>query len=445
MWLCKRLPGAAVLLSAFGVLAPFALACGDGERPPPLSDDPTPSSIPGCEGFSYRPCDILSSACQQEVFGLMACARNEAPADRQLPPVLMMTEDDAIAAVSAAAEGLGAEEPSETFGAEVRGLEMLGLIEAGLLEQQSDVISVTVESVVAFYLIPTREIVIIDRQNPLDDLDANATLAHELVHAMQDGRHGLAQFTSSHSPSSDASLAAASVIEGEATFYQLLMMFAYEGVDFDSVDYRVTLDNLAELGRGMTLEAGSPMITATGIFPYTQGARYTGAHWLRGQGPAVDALYAEPPGTSLEVMAGGWTDTPLAILDFETPPQPLAGHSAVSDDVAGAWVVFGVLGALSPELESASSLEALAKRWRGDRLWVYQSDDDAGSVAALWAIAWDDPDAASSAAERLSAWAPEGISIEVSVEGSLTRIAAVENGTDLSGWVNALAAARPGE
>ncbi len=433
-------PWAAVVPPRWAVIIALCFACGDEDRPPLLSDSPG-STIPGCESFSYELCDILAADCQRELFALMACARNEDGATTQIPPVLLMTQEEALAAVEALAPGAGDEGASEAFAAEVRALELLGLVEAGLIRDQSDVLAVTIEALVAFYLTPTREIVIIDRGDPLDDLEANATLAHEIVHALQDARHGLAQFTGAHGASSDAALAATSVIEGEATFYQLLMMFSYDGADLSRIDYRATLDNIAESGTGMTLAAGSPMLTAPSIFPYTHGARYAGAHWLRGQESAIDALYVTPPASSLEVMAGGWTDAPRQLVTFAAPPEPLPEYVSVSDDVAGAWVLFGLFGALSSDSEAPASLEELAGHWRGDRIWMYQGSG--GDAAALWAVAWDDAAAAERAAAQLARWAPEAAFTDVSVDGSVVRIAAVENEAELDGWVGRLRAVVP--
>jgi hypothetical protein len=140
-------------------------------------------------------------------------------------------------------------------------------------------------------------------------------------------------------------------------------------------------------------------------------------------------------------MTGGWTDAPLELVPFATPPEPLADHVRVSDDVAGAWVVFGLLAALSSSSDAPASLEELATHWRGDRIWMYQGSG--ANAAALWAIAWDDAASAERAGAHLARWALEAAFTDVSVDGSTVRIAAVENGANLDGWVERLRAVVP--
>src|SRR5688572_30401883 len=125
---------------------PGAAACGDAARPAPLSNERVPAKVTGCEDFSYRACEITSASCQAEVFGLMACLRGEAGGDTPLPPrVNVLSEAEAMAMVldesTAAEEGTAEEgeapsaeesEPGD-FAGEVRGLELLGLLEAGLI------------------------------------------------------------------------------------------------------------------------------------------------------------------------------------------------------------------------------------------------------------------------------------------------------------------------
>lgn len=438
----RRLLGAAKLsglgpcLALSGPVLAFSVACGDEDRPGYLGDA---APIEGCERFSYKSCDILSAACQRELFELMACIRGEPADTASPPPVALLDEAAAVDRIAAVSQVDASGEDDGDFGAQMRAYELLALTEPGLIQDASDIVSVTVASVVAFYLIPTREIVIIDRGDPVDDLDANATLAHEFVHSMQDVRHGLARFGGSVA-GSDAALAASAVTEGEASVYQLLMMLAYEGVPLAQVDYDSTFDNLARLGAELTLETASPMITASGIFPYTVGARYAAWHWQRGELEALDALYAEPPRTSLEVMLAGRSGPLPPLRVFDTAPDPLPAHELVVDDVVGAWVTFAVLGGLAADAESPAALQALATRWRGDHVWAYRSDDEPAAVAALWISAWENAESAESVARALRLWAPDGGVLEVNVADDVVRVVAVERASDLEGWVARLGA-----
>jgi hypothetical protein len=314
------------------------------------------------------------------------------------------------------------------FRAEVRGLELIGLLDTGLIETPGDVVTATVADLLAYYLVATQEVVIIDRGDPMDDLDANSVLAHEFVHALQDRRHDLGSFGSDVQLDSDGYLARSSLIEGEAMLYQYLLIFAYTGSDVRTVNFRGFFQNLTSVGMDLTLQAGSPALTADGIFPYTFGTRYVGQHWVVGGGAALDALYATPPRSSWDVLGG---DVSTVMAAFEQAPVPLEGYTAVSDDVAGAWVSVAMLAGLDGGSDVAGELPELASHWRGDRVWIFDSPD---GVATLWAIEWSSTGAAERFAELAAPLAPVGATLRIDTSGASTRIAAVERADDLAAW-----------
>jgi hypothetical protein len=424
----------------FGRVAVLVLAlplgCGESRDRPPLLG--SARAIPGCEGFEYETCDILTAGCQRELFGLAACLHGDAdPGDA--PPVRQLDEASAIALIEQTSSGMGmtdgVDAMSDTafdesaFRAEVRGLELIGLLDAGMIETPSDVVDATVEDLLAYYLVSTQEVVIIDRGEPVNDLDANGVLAHEFVHALQDRRHDLGSFGAALELGSDGYLARSSLIEGEASVYQYLMLFAFSGTDVRNVNYRAFFAELTSFGAELTLEAGSPALTADSIFPYTFGTRYAGERWVAGGSAAVDALYATPPRSSWEVLGG---DGATELRAFAQAPAPLDGYSEVSDDVAGAWVTAAMLAGLEGASDVASELAEVASHWRGDHLWIYASPD--AGAATLWAIDWSSADAAERFAELAASLAPAGATLRIDTSGSSTRITAAERAEDLEAW-----------
>jgi hypothetical protein len=396
-------------------------------------DDPGQQGRPieGCERFSYSTCDIRSPKCQDELFQLVGCLRGEDLAGAGPPPVSVLSESDAAAMVLEQSDSVGAA-PDADFAAKVRGLELLGLVDPGLIASESDVVDVTIDAVAAFYQPTTRSVAIIDRGDPLDDSDADAVLAHEFVHAWQDRRHDLNSFGDEPNLDSDRSLALSSVVEGEAMVYQLLLMLAYRGVDLKEANYTGMWQSLVTQGEQLASAEGSPMVTAPGIFPYTYGARYMGEHWLDGSHEELDAIFEQPPASSLEVMlddSGG--DLP-AIESFDVMPAPLDGYRHVIDDVAGAWVVFSRLLDLTGSAY-ADSLRDLSTHWRGDRFWVYQTEDQQHDTAVVWWMDWSDPISAVRAAELIGS-AARPAAAQVEVQGSRLRVVVSERRADLSRW-----------
>jgi hypothetical protein len=398
--------------------------------------------VEGCEKFSYQTCDILESDCQSELFGLVACLRGESAAADGPPPVSLLTEAEATQLLQSEPEPAADAVPEGDFAAGVRGLELLGLVDPGVISTPSDVIDVTIQSVAAFYQPSTRAVVIIDRGEPLSDLDADATLAHEFVHALQDRRHDLGSFGGDAESDSDRALAVTSVVEGEAMLYQLLLMLAYNGVDLKRANYSGMFQALVAQGEQLAASASSPMVTAGSIFPYTYGARYMGERWLQGSHEALDQIYDAPPQSSLEVMWQGSGNMP-ALESFDVMPAPLDGYRFVADDVAGAWVMFTRLLDLWSGVDGVAPLRTLASQWRGDRFWVYQSQGGAPDTAVVWWIDWSDAVSAAQFAELFARFHPAPASIQVDTLGQRSRVVVSERPGELAAWVQRAADGSP--
>ena len=100
-----------------------------------------------------------------------------------------------------------------------------------------EVIEEYATEIAAAYLTETESVVIIDRGDPLDSQPAVATLAHELVHALQDREIGLEDFYDSVRPSLDGTLAARALVEGEATHYDLVVYAALDGAGPSAINW----------------------------------------------------------------------------------------------------------------------------------------------------------------------------------------------------------------
>jgi hypothetical protein len=407
--------------------------CAGDERPALLADG-LGRPVEGCEQFSYQSCNILSADCESELFRLVGCLRGEDVAAAGSPPVSLLSEAEATALVLEQGDAPTDAAPDQDFSAAVRGLELLGLVDPGLISNQSDVVDVTISSVAAFYQPSTRAVVIIDRGERLDDLDANGTLAHEFVHAWQDRRHDLASFDGDPDADSDRLLALDSVVEGEAMLYQLLLILAYQGVNLKQANYAGMFQSLVDQGEQLASTQGSPMVTASGIFPYTYGARYMGEHWLAGSHEQLDQIFEQPPASTLEVMWQGSAANVPEIEPLELMPAPLAGYRFVADDVAGAWVMFSRLLDLSGAREDMDAVRELSLHWRGDRFWIYQSEDAALATAVVWWSDWSDAASATQFAQRMASFRPDAAALQVDVQGRRTRVVVCERAGDLDAW-----------
>lgn len=179
-----------------------------------------------------------------------------------------------------------------------RTLAALGAVPAGtdLVKLQTDLLT---SQVAGFYDPDSGELVV--RGDAAEDgLDpaAQATLAHELEHALADQALELPVDTTEDVTDSDAALAALSVIEGDATLTQ--QQFVVVGM---TIREQLGLSTDPDALAAQEQLADVPHYLARSLeFPYLAGLRFVCERYLDGGWEAVDAAYDDLPTSSAEIM-----------------------------------------------------------------------------------------------------------------------------------------------
>ncbi|MEF8841871.1 MAG: Hvo_1808 family surface protein [Haloarculaceae archaeon] len=269
-------------------------------------------------------------------------------------------------------------------------------------------------SVLGFYSPTEDEIVVVsESENPT--LNTEFTLAHELVHALQDQNFDL---TSYRAPTRDAYNGQSGLIEGEANLVE------------DRYRERCTAEwdclsvSTAGDGEGGDLHLGVYFVN---FFPYSEGPGFVESRYRQGGWAAVDELYANVPSSAEQIIhterygadepvnvsladtnSGGWErvrpDPPRP--DSLRPAYATLGQSALSsmfaytlyDDYNDSRVV-------SPRewlnvdadgnVNSSDPLNyglSVTDGWDGDRLHVYTNPEaGANETAYVWRVVWDSP------------------------------------------------------
>lgn len=227
---------------------------------------------------------------------------------------------------------------------------------------------------------------------------ATATLAHELVHALQDQHFDLGRLDALPEDDGDAFLAFLSVIEGDAVLLEEAWSAAHQSDEERAEAERERLAGAR--GQVEQLREAPPYIVESFVFPYVVGERFVAALINEGGHEAVDAALAEPPTTTLEVLdpdqylGGGLTPT-----EVQAGVAPGDGWEPSFRSTFGAFDLLALFGAAAgPEAAQGSTAWPA---WRGGALESWDRDGEI-VVAVGWAFA--DDARAGTVCEALPAW-----------------------------------------
>ncbi len=230
----------------------------------------------------------------------------------------------------------------------------------------------------------------------LEDLvgaEREATLAHELVHALQDQHWDLGAKVKFEEDRGDAVAAYHALAEGDATSAMLDHMLAPRGMTaIDMQDDLIALEVQGSVELSPSTSDIPMLVKRSVVAPYVDGLKLV--HWARRRGgwSAVDEVWAKPPSTTEQVLhpekyvAGEVGDTiPVP------PPFPGGPKTILYRDVLGEQTVRLLFEDWMPQ---KSAVEAAAG-WGGDRAAVF---GDGAHVAVAWHLRYDDEASAKQAA-----------------------------------------------
>jgi hypothetical protein len=226
----------------------------------------------------------------------------------------------------------------------------------------------------------------------LDDLvgpERDATLSHELVHALQDQHYDLHTLIAYRDDASDEQSAVHALAEGDATSAMLDQILAPRGLrGIDVEDELVSLQARGMMELNPDLASVPGIIRRSVISSYTDGLPFV--HWARRRGgwAEVDKAWRDPPRTSEQLLH------PDKYLAREPPivlPLPLAPEAGprtlIYRDIQGEQS----LRLLLEEWVLPKTAAEAARGWGGDRLAVFSEGD---RTAVAWHLRYDDPQSA---------------------------------------------------
>ncbi len=224
----------------------------------------------------------------------------------------------------------------------------------------------------------------------LSGQEADITLWHELVHALQDQHYDLTRITDWEADRGDALAAVHALAEGDATSTMLDAMLKPRGTTALEVPEGLMR---AESILGSAVGTAPHILVSSLVAPYVDGLAFTNALRRQGGFAAVDDAWRTPPVSTEQILH------PEKYLAQEPPlvvPLPSAPPHAPTlveryHDVMGEQT----LRLFFQEWLPARTAIAAASDWGGDRLSVFSD-----APRQTWAVAWHLRFDSSAAAER---------------------------------------------
>lgn len=220
----------------------------------------------------------------------------------------------------------------------------------------------------------------------LPHLLQRAVVAHEVTHALQDQHFDLERWLAEASPTEDAVLARAAVVEGDAMASMLAYLLVPTGVPPESLPAVGALlgQRGAAIGAAFpTFDRAPEALQRLLLFPYVEGADFVLASLRRGGWETVDGLYRDPPASTEQILH------PERYWETRDPPRPLEtpGPAEPPPWTAGSWGEFGIALVLEAALGDSAAANAAARGWDGDRFALRRTPD--GALLYAWSSLWD--------------------------------------------------------
>jgi hypothetical protein len=417
------------------------LACSEPSAPPTGVCGEQGCSE-GCVQLSGDNCDILEEACRQRIFDAVVCVRGT---PGEMPEVRTITQEEYVAELlDDGDEDAGVEDAADD--AWSTALRLVRLVDADTTSEEASIAD-RATNVAGYYDSSNGQVTLIDRDRREDSDGAQALLAHELVHALQDQEMGLSELSDRTGRSTDSWLARSCLVEGEATLYEELATSLLRGHSVDPGYWDVNLDWYSKYSRGEVAISPSPYASLWRL-AYPVGARFMTDAWLIGGNHGVQSIYWAVPQATIYWMHGH-----AAFLERQGQlVQPLACNQAAAPDgyeraqsaSLGAFAVYAALARVSDRarVPPIGAAWQYALQWRQDSLTVFTNDE--GAVAASWRIRFADNAIARAVEIDLSDSSAAASDLQLFARGAEVEILAAEAGGQvLSNWDGTLAEACP--
>lgn len=248
--------------------------------------------------------------------------------------------------------------------------------------------------------------------------DMRVTLAHELVHVLQDQHFDLEGLLEDVDPTGDQLTGYLALIEGDATRIQQAYVRSLPSDERDS--YLDAADQISG-------DAEEQLGAIPGVLVAMEGAPYALGPWLvelivaDGGNGAVDEAFDDPPTTTEQMVDPRSYFSGQSAHDVAAPTVPSGGDQIGDDDSLGALPLFLLLSERIDPLDALSAVDG----WGGDAYVVY---DRGGKTCMDLAVEGDSARDGEELLGALQAWVSAGPTgaAQVRSDGGLALVSTCE-------------------
>jgi hypothetical protein len=276
---------------------------------------------------------------------------------------------------------LHAEVPAEVFRAQSEMLFALGTVPDDF-DYEKSLLDLMTAELAGFYEPKDKTMYM---ASDLSGTEREATLDHELVHALQDQYWDLGKRFDYRVDAGDEQDAQHALAEGDATSAMLDAILAPQGehaTDLPDDVLRLEAEGSIELSPSV---AHVPDILKRSVVaPYIDGSRLVNWARRRGGWAAVDAIWRNPPTTTEQMLHPAKLLQREPALHVPVPSAPKGGPSQdIYHDIEGEETVRILFEGWMPERSAVRDAEG----WGGDRLVVFRGGQ---RFALAWHLRSDD-------------------------------------------------------
>jgi len=286
---------------------------------------------------------------------------------------------------------LGEEYSPKQLAAEELAMKRLGLLPEKM-NYKDTVIKMFTNNIAGFYDPADKKLYIAGWSTKGLAMQADAVMAHEIDHALQDQTFNLDKFMKGVKANGDATVARQALVEGDGMV--LMIEYAMNGMNpwTNPAMMKMMMPQLRSGMRAqMSTMKNTPLVLREGmIFPYMAGMQFV-VHFRRhNKWKRIDRIYRKPPLSTEHILH------PKKYVNYERPDtitprriSTLKGYEKVHKNITGE---LGLAIFLRQHGVPTAKANAAAAGWGGDTTVLYAPRGHRGTVAGsigIIATVWD--------------------------------------------------------